>query len=202
MGGVSLWDRITNDIKFIKGKHALQAKYGLPLSIDIRLNYGEWAKWLGNGEKSTSPRAKRGRAFLRDAYALFKRFEVPEAWHDDLIAEIAGRSSGSSLEEWGIPKFEVYKDSDGNWKWQCIITPETDLTNPTYLEMIQSQQKQYAGNPPKPAKDKTNPRKLDWRPVYEWHRRHPLFTLEEIAKTIGYPAHTVRLKIAELEAKK
>jgi len=46
-----------------------------------------------------------------------------------------------------------------------------------------------------------NPRKLDWRPVYEWYKRHPLFTLEEIAEKIGYPAERVRLKIAELETK-
>jgi len=132
---------------------------------------------------------------------LFKKFEVPTSWYDDFIAEIAGQSYGHTLEVWSSPKFEIYKDDEGNWKWRCIITPETDLTNPMYLEMIQSQQKQYAGDPPKPIKDKTNPRKLDWRPVYEWYKQHPLFTLEEIAKKIGYPAHRVRLKLAELGSK-
>jgi hypothetical protein len=127
---------------------------------------------------------------------------VPEAWHNDFIAEIAGRSSGHSLDVWSSPKFEISKDHEGNWEWRCIITPETDLTNPIYLKMIQDQQKQYTGDPPKPIKDKMKPRKLDWRPVYEWYKRHPLFTIEEIAKKIGYPAHRVRLKLAELESKK
>jgi hypothetical protein len=118
-----------------------------------------------------------------------------------MIAETAGRTYVHSLEAWNSPKFEIYKDQDGNWKWQCIITPETDLTNPMNIHLIQEQQKAWAGDPPQPAKDKNNPRKLDWRPVYEWHKRHPLFTLEEIARKLGYPAHRVRLKLGELETK-
>ena len=201
-GGVSLWDRITDDPEFIKRKHEIQARYRLPLNDDIRFNHREWIRWLGYDEKPTSQRAKRRQAFLRDVQALFKKFEVPEGWYEDLLAEIAGQVTyGHAQELWNSPKFEIYKDNEGNWQWRCIITPETDLTNPTYLEMIQSQQKQYAGDPPKPAKDKVDPRKLDWRPVYEWYKRHPLFTLEEIAEKIGYPAQRVRLKIAQFETK-
>ena len=202
-GGVSLWDRITNDPEFIKIRQAIQARYGLPLDYDMRFNNREWMGWLGYDEKPTTQKAKRGQAFLSEVQALFRKFEVPEGWYYDLIAEIAGQVISSYSSEIGSsPKFEIYKDNEGNWKWRCIITPETDLTNPMYLEMIQSQQKQYAGNPPQPAKDKMEPRKLDWRPVYEWHKRHPLFTLEEIAEKIGYPAERVRLKIAELEPPK
>jgi len=200
-GGISLWDRIMNDPEFIKAKREIQARYGLPVSFDIRFNNTEWIRWMGYDERPTSKTAKHGQAFLKDVRALFKKFEVPTSWYDDFIAEIAGQSYGHTLEVWSSPKFEIYKDDEGNWKWRCIITPETDLTNPMYLEMIQSQQKQYAGDPPKPIKDKTNPRKLDWRPVYEWYKQHPLFTLEEIAKKIGYPAHRVRLKLAELGSK-
>lgn len=201
-GGMSLWDRIINDSGFIKAKHEIQAQYGLPLNYDIRLNYSEWIKWIGYEEKPTSKTAKRGQAFLKDVHSLFKKLEVPDAWYDDLISEIAGQAIyGHSSEPWSSPKCERYRDHEGNWKWRCIITPETDLTNPMYIEMIQSQQKINAGDPPKPTKDKMNPRKLDWRPVYEWYKRHPLFTLEEIAKKIGYPAHRVRLKLAELDPK-
>lgn len=198
MGGMSLWDRITNDPEFIKIKRRIQARYGLPLNYDIRADNLEWMRWLGQDEKPTSQIAKRGQAFLKEVRVLFKKFEIPEAWHYDLIAEIAGSSSDSS-ETWSRPRFETYQDNDGNWKWQCIITPETDLTNPENLKLIKEQQKVWAGNPPKPAKDKNNPRKLDWRPVYEWHKRHPLFRLEEIAKKIGYPAYKVKLEIAKLE---
>lgn len=201
-GGISLWDRITNDPEFIKVKHEIQARYGLPLNYDIRLNNRDWIRWMGYDEKPTSRIAKRGQAFLSDVHALFKRFEVPDSWYDDLIAAIAGSFVyGYSQDIWSSPKFEIYKDNEGNWKWQCIITPETDLTNPMYLNLIQEQQKAWAGDPPKPAKDKNNARKLDWRPVYEWYKRHPLFTLEELADKIGYPAHRVRLKLSELETK-
>lgn len=200
-GGVSLWDRITNDPEFIKLKHEIQARYGLPLNFDIRLNNQEWIRWMGSDEKPTSKTAKRGKEFLKDLNALFKKFQVPDAWHNDLIAEIAGHAYGHSLEIWSSPKFEINKDSEGNWKWRCIITPETDLTNPINLNLIQEQQKAWAGDPPKPVKDENNPRKLDWHPVYEWYKRHPLFTLEEIADKIGYPAHRVRLKLSELETK-
>ena len=200
-GGRSLWDRITNDPEFIKVKHEIQARYGLPLNYDIRLNNHEWIRWMGYDEKPTNKASKRGKAFLSDIHALFKKFEVPDSWHDEMIAETAGRTYGPSLEAWNSPKFEIYKDQDGNWKWQCIITPETDLTNPMNIKLIQEQQKAWAGDPPRPTKDKNNPRKLDWRPVYEWYKRHPLFTLEEIAHKIGYPVHRVKLKLSELETK-
>ena len=88
-GGVSLWDRITNNPEFIKVKHEIQARYGLPINYDIRLNNREWIKWIGKDKKPTSQIAKRGQAFLSDIYVLFKKFEIPEAWQDDLIAEIA-----------------------------------------------------------------------------------------------------------------
>jgi len=200
--GVSLWDRIVNDSNFIKIKRELQARYRLPLPYDIRLNNPAWIEWMGYNEKPTSKKAKRGQAFLSDVQALFKKFEVPDSWHRDFIAEIAGSSSGQSLEVLSSPKFEFYKDIEDNLKWRCIITPETDLTNPLHLEMIQTQQKLYAGDPPQPIKDKNNKRKLDWRPVYEWYKRHPLFTLEEIADKVGVTPQRLRLKFAELEANK
>ncbi len=201
-GGISLWDRITHDTEFVRQKNAIQARYKLPLDYDIRLQPRAWLEWMGYDEKPTSEAAQRGQAFLNDVHTLFKKFEVPESWNDDLIAEIAGSPSGDAMEMGRRPKFELYSDNEGNWQWRCIITLETDLTNPMYLEMIRNQQKQYAGDPPKPIEDKANPHKLDWRPVYEWHRRHPLFTLEEIAKKIGYPLQQVRLKMAELENQK
>ena len=200
-GGISLWERITNDPEFVKLKREIQARYGLPLNYDIRLNNQEWIRWLGYDEKPAGQKSKRGQAFLNDVTALFKKFQAPDAWHYDLVAEIAGPSYSQSVEVWSSPKFEIYRDNEGNWKWQCIITPETDLTNPVNLHLIKEQQKAWAGDPPKPVKDKNNSRKLDWRPVYEWYKRHPLFTLEEIAKKIGYPAHRVRLKLGELETK-
>jgi len=200
--GVSLWERISRDPHYLKAKRRIQARYGLPLSFDIRLEYKKWLDWMGAGEKPANQRAKRGKAFLHDVSVLFKKFEVPEAWHSDFIAEIAGLSSDQSLDEPSGPRFNLYLDNNGILKWECIITPETDLTNPLILELIQREQKEYAGDPPKPAKDKSQPRKLDWRPVYEWHKRHPLFSIAEIANKINYAPQTVRRKFTELESNK
>src|SRR5574341_104200 len=190
-GGRSQWDRINSDPDFIEAKREIQAKYGLPLDYDIHLNNLEWIKWVGYGEKPTSRVAERGRAFLNDIDALLKKFEISEKWREDFISKIAGRQiAGPSLDPWSSPIFEHYKDKDGNFKWRCIITAETDLTNPFYLDLIRHEQKENAGDPPKPIKNKSNPRKLDWRPVYEWYKRHPLFTIEEIANKIGYVPQT------------
>jgi hypothetical protein len=201
-GGASLWDRINGDPAYLIAKREIQTRYGLPLPYDIRLNHQKWQDWTGVGGKSTNQRAGRGRAFLEDVYALFKKFEVPDTWHEDFIADLAGLPSGDSLETRGAPKFHVYQDVEGNWKWECTITPETDLTNPLVLESIRRQQKEYAGDPPRPAKDKDHPRKLDWRPVHDWHKSHPLFTIEEVAEKIAYAPRTVRRKFAELERNK
>jgi len=193
--GLSLWDRISRDPDFLEARRRIQARYGLPLPYDIRTEGEKWLDWMGIEAEPASKQAKRGRAFLKDLHDLFRKFQVPEAWQPDFIAEIAGLAS----EESGRPKFNLYKDSEGNWKWECVITPETDLTDPLILESIQRGQKEYAGNPPPPARDKKHPRRLDWRPVYEWHKRHPLFTIAEIAKKIKHAPRTVRRKFAELE---
>jgi hypothetical protein len=91
--GLSLWDSTNRDPRYMKVKHEIQARYGLPLPFDIRSEGTRWSEWLGAEEKSTSERAKRGRAFIEEVHALLKKFEVPEGWYPDFIAEIAGSSS-------------------------------------------------------------------------------------------------------------
>ena len=197
--GVSLWERISRNPNYLKAKRKLQARYGLPLPYDIRLENKKWLEWMGAEGKPTNKQAKRGKAFLKELHALFKKFEVPEAWQADFIADLAGLSSSDSPMVPGSPKFNLSIGSDGNWKWECIVTPETDLANPLILELIQRAQKEYAGDPPGPSKENDNPHKLDWRPVYEWHKRHPLFTIEEIAKKINHLPQAVRRGFTDLE---
>ncbi|HXD08887.1 MAG TPA: hypothetical protein VN653_02395, partial [Anaerolineales bacterium] len=52
-GGISLWDRIMNDPGFINTEREIQARYGLPLPFDIRLNNPAWVGWMGYDEKPT-----------------------------------------------------------------------------------------------------------------------------------------------------
>jgi hypothetical protein len=196
--GLSLWDRIHRDPRFLAAKRSIQVRYGLPLPYDIRLNHRQWLEWQGRAGRPSTWNVKRGKAFAKDIHDLLKRFEVPEAWHIDFIAEIAGVPS-DAFKDAGSPKFNYYQAENGDWKWECIITPETNLTNPRILEFIQSQQKEFADLPPKPAKTPGNSRTLDWRPVYDWHKRYPLFSIEEIADKIEYAPETVRRKLREFE---
>src|SRR5687767_1524046 len=70
--GKSFWDRIINDPDFVKAKRELQARYGLPVPYDIRLNNNEWIKWMGYDEDPMSERAKRGQAFHKDVDVLLR----------------------------------------------------------------------------------------------------------------------------------
>lgn len=84
--GLSLWDRITRDPRYLKGKHEIQARYGLPLPFNIQLDQKKWSEWMEADEK-------RGQGFIKDVHTLFKKFEVPDQWYSDFIADIAGHSA-------------------------------------------------------------------------------------------------------------
>ena len=195
-GGLSLWERVNRDPKFAAAKRDIRSRYGLPLPYDIRWNFGKWRKWLGWQDRSHGQRWKRGDAFLKEVHSLLKKYEVPESWYPDFIADIAGTPSDHNS-DLDIPQFNFYQSVEGVWKWECIITPETDLTNPFILDLIQTQQKEYAGAPPKPGRSAADHRKLEWRPVYEWHKHHPLFSIAEIAEMIGFAPRTVQRRFRE-----
>jgi hypothetical protein len=197
--GLSLWDRVHRDPRFLAAKRAMQLRYRLPLPYDVRLDHQRWLEWQGKAGKPSSQRTQRGKAFAKDMRNLLKKFEVPEAWHIDFMAEIAG-TPAEAINDAGSLKFNYYQAENGVWKWECIITPETDLTDRKVLELIQSQQKEFTDPPPKPASTQGGPRKLDWRPLYEWHKHYPLFSIEEIAEKIEFPPETVRRKFRELKA--
>lgn len=81
--GLSLWDRINRDPRYLEAKRKIRKQYGLPLPFDIRFNQKKWSEWL-NADKT------RGQAFLQDVHTLFKKFEVPDEWYPDFMAEIVG----------------------------------------------------------------------------------------------------------------
>ena len=91
--GLSLWERINRDPRYLQARREIRARYGLPLSFDIRSEPEKWSEWLGDKETLSSARAKRGRLFMEEVHALLKKFEVPDAWYVDFIAEIASPSS-------------------------------------------------------------------------------------------------------------
>lgn len=191
------WERFSHEPKYLAAKREIQKRYGLPVPYDIRWNFQKWRKWLGLDGKLHGQSRKRGEAFLSEVHALLKQYEIPETWYPDFIADIAGKTGDRSA-KLEVPKFNFYQTPDGEWKWECIITPKTDLTDPFILGLIQFQQKEYAGAPPKPARSEDDHRKRDWSPVYGWHKRHPLFSIAEIAKMIGFAPETVRCEFKKL----
>ena len=84
--GLSLWERINRDPRYLEAKQEIQHRYGLPLPFDIRRNRRKWAEWMNADET-------RGQAFMKDIMALFREFEVPDKWYYDFMADIAGDSS-------------------------------------------------------------------------------------------------------------
>ncbi|HEU4745235.1 MAG TPA: hypothetical protein VFS61_08360 [Anaerolineales bacterium] len=91
--GLSLWERINRDPRYREATHEIQRRYGLPLPFDIRSEPEKWSDWLGDGEAPSSEGAGRGRLFMEEVHALLKKFQVPDAWYPDFIAEIASPSS-------------------------------------------------------------------------------------------------------------
>lgn len=91
--GLSLWERINRDPRYREAKHEIQVRYGLPLSFDIRSEPEKWSDWLGDKEAPSSERLRRGRYFMEEVHALLRKFQVPDAWYPDFIAEIASPSS-------------------------------------------------------------------------------------------------------------
>jgi hypothetical protein len=84
--GLSLWERITHDDRYLRARREIQNRYGLPLPFDVRSDGKKWVEWIEADEK-------RRQEFMDDVQALFKKFEVPDSWHFDFIADIAGLSA-------------------------------------------------------------------------------------------------------------
>lgn len=190
--GMTLWERLSSDPRYLRASREIQARYGLPLGFEIRSDRQRWLAWLGMTEGSGREEVERGQAFLNEVQALFREFQVPESWQPDFIAEIAGRSVGASNDA----RPGLSGETAGDRTWQGNLTPTLDPTPP---ELTPSQQKELVDTPPWPALDSDHPGTLDWSPVYRWYKRHPSMTIEDIARQVGDDPRTLRQRFAELE---
>jgi hypothetical protein len=197
--GASYWRRMHDDPDFTRRLDKIRAEYDLPLDFDIRIESARWIDWLGLDDTPGTKATQRGRAFMAEMRALFTDLKIPAIWHDEIIAETAGRYQYQTFPP--MVDLGTLRIVEGRPAWQLTITPETDLTNPAVLELMQQQQKAHAGEPPAPVQDKAGHGRLDWGPVYEWSKSHPLFTIEELAKKIGYTSQYIREKFSELAPK-
>lgn len=102
----------------------------------------------------------------------------------------------------GYPRLEAVYQGDNYIGLIPVIDADTALYMPEVVNAIVRAQHDllFASNPPpRPQPMKNYPRKLDWRPLWEWRKRHPDITLDEIAKKLNYNPVTVRRKLAELD---
>jgi hypothetical protein len=178
------WERlVTDNVKLQLDLRVLRGKYGLPIT-EGRLT-GETAQRLWS-----------------DLSALRVKHRLPEKWrlHLYLLAVFGelGQPSGIVL-----PVSRSRQLGDGTVKHELIITPETDLDNPLVREFIKLWQEEHRDLPPQPQPVLGNTRKLDWRPVLEWKKRHPWVTHGEIDAMLGYAPGSgrTRRKLAELESR-
>jgi len=152
--------------------------------------------WLDN--ESSDKQAQ----FQRELDEILAKHKIPEKWRVNLFYwAMTGKHVIGVAFSMGLPSVRGSIDEQGEVKKEIVIGADVDITNPIVQEDIQSWQ-QRVDPIPKPQPMKNNPRKLDWRPVWEWRKRHPGITHEEIAKMLGYTPDYVRHKLAELNQDK
>ena len=192
MAGSELhWERLKSNRELQADIRSLQIRWNMPFPDNFTM--AQWIKWIDSD-------LDRFSRFSKDVDQMVEKYSVPKVWRSDIEYLIRAGKNGWHTVPMGTPKSRFSIDpKTREQKIEIIITPETDLTNPLVIFIIQQMQKNFTGDPPKPICDQNNPRKSDWRPVYEWHKYHPLFTEEEIAEKIGYAPQTVRHKFADLE---
>jgi hypothetical protein len=158
-------------------------------------------------KKALAPQTKRHNQFWEDMKELARRFGVPDnflwdMWQYLVIGEITHDTHGAV----GFPVLHVdFREKTKSFgadysKEKMVITPETDIDNPEVLSSIREWQRRTRGTPPKPQPMEDNSRKLDWRPVWEWGKRHPSVTRNEIARMLDRDPVYVRRKLEELDA--
>jgi hypothetical protein len=91
--------------------------------------------------------------------------------------------------------FEIEYLEDG--RIRVTYEPDSDLLHPYFRDILLDREHILATDPPpRPIEDG---RRMDWRPVWEWWKRHQQFTQKDIAQHLGYKHGTVRTAMAAVE---
>jgi hypothetical protein len=184
---------------------ALRVKHGLPFR-DNR-DYSEWLRRqaleafeiaereniVGN---LSLPKVDELKA---DVDALAKKYKATK-WREAINSlAIFGRVGWVSFSMGLAGGAEFIYNDDGTYEIKVVIPPDFDATNPIAVESLTLMRKQFE-KPPQPRPMKDDPTKTDWRPVWEWHHRHPDVTDKEIAQALGVNRVTVTRRFNELDA--
>lgn len=162
----------------------LRAQYGFPFADGIEL-----ARWM-----EEHPLAFEEARNALDA--LIQKHRIPRRWQDNLWFSLTIKWGGQSF-SMGFPHAEI-SFMDGKKVTRFVVDSSTDLRNPLVQEYMAAEC-QSEEMPPRPQKMKGK-RALDWRPVWEWSKRHPDVTRAEIARRLNYDRTTVSRKLEELDA--
>jgi hypothetical protein len=207
----SEWQRLVEENTALYAEcYRLQHRYGLPLA-----SHSELPQWietqaakicLDSGAQEV--RYPHDLPLGKDLRDLMDRHGIPDKWHTPLWHLIVlGWPLGLQI-SMGFPG-GVWKMVDGRLRNELHITADTPVNNPIISRFIRQWQQQQHQRilltddpPPKPQPMRDHPRKLDWRPLWEWHKRHPDITQAEIAKAIDRSHDTVRKKLAALNSMK
>lgn len=178
------WNRHLENLKLKKDIVEIQAKMKLPLCLrDNLMDYEDpiYIEWMGWDEKNKvikNNKNKRRKKLINEVTKILDKYYVPAQYFGSLFYFVlTGKQSEGYLTK-GFPSFTYHRDENGEWKHKCIITPETDLENPLILDIIKDWQIARQTKIPLPIK---RGKSKDWRPVWEWKKRHPNISDREIA---------------------
>ena len=150
----SEWERTVVENKaLLNDLHLLQAKFKLPIEGQAFWDF------LDN--------AAAKKVLLDEIVIIIKKHGVDPKWEDSIVNYcVEGYfAAWCSL---GYPEGHIYLDE----KKDFTILPETLIRNPIIQDYIQEDRDKM---PPQPAPflNENSRWEYDWRPVWEWEKRHP-----------------------------
>lgn len=189
----SEYQRLVEDNKELQAELvAIRGKYGLPSANDEHA-YQKYHQWL-DAARITPTEA----ALDADIDEIAKKHGVAK-WRKE-IKNLATYGRAFAVFSMGLPGTQYIHNADGTTTYKPDIPPDFDATNPIAVEALTRIQAQNQDVPPSPQPMKDDPTKTDWRPVWEWHHRHPEVPDKEIAQMLGVNRVTVTRHFNELDA--
>jgi hypothetical protein len=195
----SEWERrFSENQEFKSDLRSLQTRFNIPLD-----SHQSITDWFDSQSHETLFE------FSEEVKALSDKYDIGTKWTNRLWNEIwnydAIIKEQTGLERYkgwaGFPKWRAFRNGDETIH-ELIITPETDFENPLVVEFIKSWQRSRRDVPPMPVPSRKKPNQLDWRPVWEWRKRHPNVIHNQIAEMLDYHPVTVRRALANLDKEK
>jgi len=190
------WQRLVEENpELLAALEDIQRKHSLPLPMptkpgDTIAGAAQWGEWLERCQTWPKEHPSEKLCILESILTLAERFRISEKLYIALFFVVVMGVCEPA------PEFALGQ------AWGALFTDGSDLyirTGHPYFRKAAIELMLRNDPPPRPQHAKDNRRKLDWRPLHEWHMRHPVVTITEVARVLNYNAVTVRRKLAELD---